>query len=786
MTSSENLWDKLITYDNFLLAWQRTVNVTSRMIIDELGFQIFAFNLEANLKDLIRQVQAEDFPYTPLADHKVYVPKPSTTLRTMSLMTVPDVIVYQALVNVIADESHQYLVTHQNQHIFGNIYAGLGKRWMLRPWKQQYNNFVNSVERLYQKNNSWIASTDIVSFYDTIDHERLIQILRKYCRCKRDSKFENLLRECLSRWSAHTADVKMSRGIPQGSNASDFLANLFLYELDKIIIGQGYNYIRYVDDIRILGRDKQTVQQGLILFDLELKRAGLVAQVTKTSIHEIEDINKEITHLRFIITDPTVTGEYILIKEPTISQSEQAELAVNYVKQTNTDTLNEETKLSDIYTDLDEDNDEYFEEEGERYSSNINLNTDITENEKLQEQLREIFLEAYSLLDTLDKSKEAESNITFCLYRLEPHEPIRDKILDLLDRLPWRSEAICYYLGRFKNDSFIVEELQNYINKHKVYSWHRANSLWSLYQISGAKNTAFICREWLADTRLDWYARMIAARILGKLPGQHSYFMECLQQEQHNSKDDPESSSLLRQELAYSAFQRIKSHNKLLALFRLICTDKSPIMHRLAIYLLQMNKCRVTWDDLKPYHQEMSKLSDLVISVSLSPNASKICFIYQTLSTMYNVSFSYSNLCLFYGVHYEKAVEQLRESVSSYHKSPNAYIITFHQFAHLTLIAFYEYTFPSESGLHDGYASLTDRKVFTASLPNGYETWKELGSMRNRVDHPVDKKTKSHSQKITIEETEFFCKKLNVALQEIFNFWLNSSPATTSIPVSTT
>lgn len=265
MTFSENLWDKFLTYDNFLLAWQRTVNVTSRMIIDELGFKIFAFNLEANLKDLIRQVQAEDFPYTPLADHKVYVPKPSTTLRTMSLMAVPDVIVYQALVNVIADESHQYLVTYQNQHIFGNIYAGSGKRWMLRPWKQQYNNFVNSVERLYRNGNFWIASTDIVSFYDTIDHERLIQIVRKYCRCKEFSKFENLLRECLSKWSAHTANVKMSRGIPQGSNASDFLANLFLHELDKIMICKGYNYVRYVDDIRILGRDKPTVQQGLIL-----------------------------------------------------------------------------------------------------------------------------------------------------------------------------------------------------------------------------------------------------------------------------------------------------------------------------------------------------------------------------------------------------------------------------------------------------------------------------------------------------------------------------------------
>ncbi len=132
MTSSQTLWSKFANYDNFLLAWQRTVNVISRMIHDELGIKTFAYNLQANLEELVRQVQAEDFPYTPLADHKVYVPKPSTTLRTMSLMAVPDVLVYQALVNVIADQTHPYLVTHENQHVLGNLYAGSGKRWMLQ------------------------------------------------------------------------------------------------------------------------------------------------------------------------------------------------------------------------------------------------------------------------------------------------------------------------------------------------------------------------------------------------------------------------------------------------------------------------------------------------------------------------------------------------------------------------------------------------------------------------------------------------------------------------------
>ncbi|ALF54707.1 hypothetical protein ACX27_20730 [Nostoc piscinale CENA21] len=448
------------------------------------------------------------------------------------------------------------------------------------------------------------------------------------------------------------------------------------------------------------------------------------------------------------------------------------------------ETATDDTEESDILHSLPS-----LEEinEDEEYVSNTHLNIDINGNNKLQEQLRDTFIEAYLLLNHSEKCKEAESNIVFCLYRLESHESIREMLLDLLYKLPWRSEVVCYCLGKFKNDLDIIEGLKKFIDEHEVYSWHRANALWALYRVGKAKNAAYICRTWLADARMDWYARMIAARILAKLPGQHSYFMECLQQEQNNSKVYPENSSLLRQELAYGAFQRIKSHSKLLALFRLICSDKSPVMHRLAIYLLQKNKCNVTWQDLTQYHTEMSGLSDLIRDVGLSPNAPKICFIYQTISNTYNVSLPPTNLYLFYRIHYERAVEQLRESVSNYHTSPSAYIRTFHQFAPLTFIAFYEYAFPNESGLHDGYASLTDRKVFTNSLPNGYETWKELGSMRNRVDHPVDKKTKSHSKKITVEETEFFIKKLNVALQELFNFWLKSTPVpTTSLPVSTT
>ena len=357
----------------------------------------------------------------------------------------------------------------------------------------------------------------------------------------------------------------------------------------------------------------------------------------------------------------------------------------------------------------------------------------------------------------------------------------------ILSKLPWRSEAVSHFLGGFKNDSFVIEELEKFISEHKVYSWHRANSLWALYRVSKAKDVAPICRVWLADSQLDWYARTIAARILAEVPGQHAYLLECLKREQEEFSGDAEATSILRQELAYAAFQRIKLHGKQLALLQLICSDKSSILHRLAIYLLQQPECKVSWDELKLHHKNMSALKALTSSLGLSTDTSKPCFIAQTMMRTYKVSLSHDDLRSLYARHYDKAVENLRESVINFQKSPSLYASSFHQFTHITFIAFYEYVLPSESGIYDSqYAALMDRKTFKETLPCGVEIWKTLNVMRNRVEHPVDRKTKSHSQKLTVDEVEFLCKQLQVALQELFDIWLSASNTIRLVEVDTT
>lgn len=762
-----NLWSQFATFDNFLLAWQRLANVTSRMITDDLGIEVFAFNLHENLHDLVEKVKDENSLYCLQPDNKVYVPKPSTTLRTMSMMCVPDLIVYQALVNVIADASHSKLVTHENQHVWGNLYAGPGSPWMLKRWKIQYNNFVNEIEKLFADGNPWIASTDIVSFYDTVDHQIMLKLVESYAG--HDPRFISFVKECFSKWASHTADTSISRGIPQGSNASDYLANLYLYEIDQQMIVKGHHYVRYVDDIRILGQDKASVQQGLIDFDLELKKYGLVAQVTKTSVHKIEDIRSEITRLKFWVTDPTDASTYE--DEPSLPSSEQASSVRDHIEGSKSESIDDEL--------------DFDEQESEGTTKDKITVDDNTSADSIQNQLLEQFADAFELLDDSENGKEADRQITFCLNRLFRRDEIRDKALQLLEKLPWRSESVTRYLALFKDDQEVIKTLTEFIKQHEVYFWHRANALEALAKIAGAKHVAPICREWLSDDLQEWYAKMVAAKILWQASGQHSFLVESLRREQNRAGSNLDQRVLLRQRIAYGAFQTARKKEKHQTLFDLMLhPHESTLMRRMVIFLLQQTKCKVEWGDLYTHHAILGDYADLIERLGMAPNVPRLCYIFQSVTQLFSLSLTASDLRPFYGGHYQVAVKHLRKSVESYYTTRHDdFVHNFHQFAHLTLLAFHEQVLPTVGSSPVEYGDLWQHSGFKAQTPNGNQTWEKLGELRKRTDHPIDRKTRLHTRQVQDSEVRALKAQLGIALQELFDAWVSATSSTSKTKV---
>jgi hypothetical protein len=88
-----------------------------------------------------------------------------------------------------------------------------------------------------------------------------------------------LLSTCLYRWG-----VIAGRGIPQGYSASDILAKAYLNPIDRAMVDEGFDYIRYVDDIRLFCSGFANCKQALLFLSQGLRRRGLNLQTSKTEM----------------------------------------------------------------------------------------------------------------------------------------------------------------------------------------------------------------------------------------------------------------------------------------------------------------------------------------------------------------------------------------------------------------------------------------------------------------------------------------------------------------------
>ena len=291
-------WDDFLEKSNFELAWKRILRSNHYINKDRLGLRVYEANLSVNLDFLIDRI--EQHTYSPSKAENIYIPKRAGTVRRVSLLTIDDTLIYQALANTISKKTKSGFEAITENHVFAHLLNDVDDPFMLRRWggiNGQYNKFLERFKFLWNKGNNWLLEADIASYYDSIDHELLIDELIEQWGIEK--AITSLLRDCLRMWTGQEEGKNYSRGLPQGYQSSDFLATIFLFSADKQMIKNvDFNYIRYADDIRILTSDKNIARQSLIKFDLELKKQALILQPTKIGFREITDIRDEEENLR--------------------------------------------------------------------------------------------------------------------------------------------------------------------------------------------------------------------------------------------------------------------------------------------------------------------------------------------------------------------------------------------------------------------------------------------------------------------------------------------------------
>ena len=119
----------------------------------------------------------------------------------------------------------------------------------------------------------YVLKCDIKHYFDTVDHEVLLSILRRKVN---DENVIDLIRKVLDNFES---PIK-GKGMPLGNYTSQFFANVYLNELDYFVKHtlKAKYYIRYVDDFVILHKSKKVLE-------LWKKRIGDYLECLRINLH---------------------------------------------------------------------------------------------------------------------------------------------------------------------------------------------------------------------------------------------------------------------------------------------------------------------------------------------------------------------------------------------------------------------------------------------------------------------------------------------------------------------
>lgn len=192
----------------------------------------------------------------------VEVPKGTLLSRAGALLSVEDRLAYHMLCSTFAQKVEAAL----SDRVFS---SRLNKRPgpFFVPGISQFSAFLETVEEKAGLE-SWVVSTDLVSYFETISHELLFEDLRDLGV---PEEITRPLRTLLKTWR------RSSRGgLPIGPDASRLLGNLFLVRVDRQMLTEGFDYYRYMDDVRIVAPSERDGRAALRRFEVLCRKRGLI------------------------------------------------------------------------------------------------------------------------------------------------------------------------------------------------------------------------------------------------------------------------------------------------------------------------------------------------------------------------------------------------------------------------------------------------------------------------------------------------------------------------------
>lgn len=269
----KSMIDDILSVPNFSAAAERVISNKGVPGVDGMTVYEWPGYYARHGKELMQSIK--DWSYKPKPVKRVEIPKPgSDAKRPLGIPTVVDRVVQTATEQILSPKWESTF----SEHSYG-----------YRPGRDCHG-AMKEVLGYLNEGYIYIVDLDIKSFFDTVNHDKLISLIREKVN---DRDVLHLIRVFLKAGVMEDGLVKPSEdGVPQGGAISPLLSNIYLDPLDKELEARGLRFTRYADDVVIFTKSPKAADRVMASVTSWIERK-LYLQVSPTKTKVVTPTNSE-------------------------------------------------------------------------------------------------------------------------------------------------------------------------------------------------------------------------------------------------------------------------------------------------------------------------------------------------------------------------------------------------------------------------------------------------------------------------------------------------------------